>query len=61
MNNAYGCHSDKAPDRCKANEVYHSGGRVSWPYIFTRACQYDQRETDERCGGCKHEHAEKKQ
>ena len=51
----YGCHSDKAPDRCKHDLVFHSKGNVSLPYIFTRSCQYDQRDNDSKCKECKHE------
>jgi len=47
-----GCHSTLVPDRCKYENVAHSKGNVSWPYIFTRACQYDNKLNDKGCNGC---------
>lgn len=52
----YGCHSDKAPDRCNRNTVAHSSGKAGWAYIFTRHCNYDNKANDVKCNGCKHEH-----
>ncbi len=56
-NNMNGCHSDVVPDRCQHDNVYHSDGKTSWPYIFTRDCQYSKQDIiDVRCEGCKFKH-----
>lgn len=48
-----GCHSTLAPDNRQHDLVTHSKGNVSWPYVFTRDCQYDNKENDKGCNGCK--------
>jgi hypothetical protein len=48
-----GCHSDLVPDRCKSDLVFHSDGKTSWNYIFTRDCQYSKQDIiDHNCNGC---------
>ena len=60
----YGCHSDKAPNRCKSQFVDHSKHIANhpayWTYKFTRSCQYDNKANDIKCNGCKHEHKDDK-
>ena len=52
-----GCHSDIVPNRCQHDIVYHSDNMTSWPYIFTRECQYSKQDIiDVRCEGCKFKH-----
>jgi hypothetical protein len=52
-----GCHSKLVPDRCQNDMVYHSDGKTSWKYIFTRDCQYSRQDImDHGCVGCKFNH-----
>ncbi len=52
-----GCHSDLVPDRCQHDLVFHSNGKTSWNYIFTRDCQYTKQGIpDSGCDGCKQKH-----
>lgn len=50
-----GCHSTLAPDNRQHDLVTHSKGNKSWPYVFTRDCQYIKQENikDAGCDGCK--------
>lgn len=49
-----GCHSDLVPNRCQHEKVFHSDGKTSWNYIFTRDCQYTKQGiADSGCDGCK--------
>jgi len=48
----YGCHSEKAPGRCMRNSVKHSSGKTKWQFIFTRTCNYDNKDKDSKCNGC---------
>lgn len=50
----YGCHSSIAPNKFKNDVVYHSNGILKWPATMTKFCQYDKKDTDERCNGCTH-------
>ena len=50
-----GCHSTLHPNNRQHDVVIHSKGNVSWPYVFTRSCQYIKQENiqDAGCNGCK--------
>ena len=50
----YGCHHTRAPDKFKADIVFHSKGNVSWPARMSKSCQYDRIDSDARCDGCQH-------
>lgn len=45
-----GCHSVLVPMNRKSDVVRQKGS--SWPYIFTRTCQYDNKDGDIKCNGC---------
>lgn len=48
-----GCHSSVAPMNRKHDTVTSPQYKnVSWPYRFTRTCQYDNKENDKLCCGC---------
>jgi hypothetical protein len=49
-----GCHSQLHPKRCQHETVTHSKGNVSWPYVFSRECQYIKQAglVDAGCDGC---------
>jgi hypothetical protein len=49
----YGCHSLVAPDNRKHEAVRLPKYSRAWPYLFTRTCQYDNRQNDSKCIGCK--------
>lgn len=52
-----GCHSNLVPNRCQHDLVFHSDNKTSWPYIFTRDCQYTKQGiADSGCDGCKQKH-----
>lgn len=54
MDNKYGCNSLINPDNKKHDKVFSSkSNKVSWPYRFTKTCQYDRRTTDAQCAGCR--------
>lgn len=49
-----GCHSDLVPMNRKAEMVTSPQYKhTSWPYIFTRSCQYDKKANDAGCVDCK--------
>lgn len=50
-----GCHSTLHPNNRQHDMVWHSKGNISWPYIFTRDCQYIKQDNiqDAGCNGCK--------
>lgn len=54
MTHKYGCNSLVTPMNKQHEKVFSSkSNKVSWPYIFTRTCQYDRRTTDKQCQGCR--------
>jgi hypothetical protein len=56
-----GCHSDLVPNRCQHEKVFHSDGKTSWDYVFTRDCQYSKQPIiDDGCYGCKNNAKETK-
>jgi hypothetical protein len=49
-----GCHTDLVPDRNQHEKVFHSNGKTSWDYNFTRECQYSKQSiVDDGCNNCK--------
>jgi hypothetical protein len=49
-----GCHSNLVPNRGQHEKVFHSDGKTSWDYVFTRDCQYSKQPIiDHGCNGCK--------
>jgi hypothetical protein len=49
-----GCHHTIPNSRIQNELVYHSKGNVSWPYVFTKTCQYIKQAgiVDAGCDGC---------
>ena len=49
----YGCHSNVAPNRLKAQFVWHSQGKTAWDNKFTPECEYQKlAKDDSKCDGC---------
>ena len=48
-----GCHSDLSPMNRKHEMVTSPQYKtISWPYRFTKTCQYDKKNSDIGCNKC---------